>query len=77
MPQASHRARFLHKAKGGAAGYVKSRSLKQGSSGTPVPQSLTTYIQRPAGVATVYPVAASTASGSFSTACRLVSTARR
>ena len=46
---------------GGAAGYVKSRSLKRGSSGTPVPQSLTTYIQRLAGVATVYPVAASTA----------------
>ena len=42
---------------GGAAGYVQFRKLSEGASGTPIAQSETTYIQRPAGVVTIYPVA--------------------
>ncbi|WP_430454574.1 RHS repeat-associated core domain-containing protein [Rhodopirellula europaea] len=45
---------------GGAAGYLKSTSLKKGSGGTPVLQSELEYTQRTAGDATIYPISKET-----------------
>ncbi|MCZ2342191.1 MAG: hypothetical protein LC104_10410 [Bacteroidales bacterium] len=45
---------------GGVAGYVQSHAISAGQAGDRVLQSTITYIQRVAGVATIYPVAEST-----------------
>ncbi len=45
---------------GGAEGYVRFRKISQGTSGTPIKLSETTYIERPTVEVTIYPVAEST-----------------
>lgn len=45
---------------GGVEGYVQFTKVQQGTSGSPVKQSETTYFERTAGAVTIYPVAEST-----------------
>ncbi|MEP3896377.1 MAG: RHS repeat-associated core domain-containing protein [Rhodopirellula bahusiensis] len=54
------RSYYASTGSGGAAGYLKSTSLKKGSGGTPVLQSELEYTQRTAGDATIYPISKET-----------------
>jgi hypothetical protein len=45
---------------GGVEGYVQFTKVQQGTSGSPIKQSETTYFERTAGAVTIYPVAEST-----------------